>query len=113
MHPFLNLSELSISQLYDKAAEIVEYVGITRQTGSNHAVMQQLELSLQSVYDEIESRTTAQQEKTKDPEPVAWDMESSLRSKRNRVIDAESENKKNQKRRWRPSERTRRGRSNE
>lgn len=111
MHPFLDLKGLSSSQLFDKASELMNYISVNNQNGRNLQVSGQLEMALNAVYDEISERQgIAEAALLEKEDPVSWDMETALSSKRNRRTDAESEDKKDKKRRWRPTERERRDR---
>ncbi|AUS02635.1 hypothetical protein NVP2275O_054 [Vibrio phage 2.275.O._10N.286.54.E11] len=112
MHPFLNLNELSENQLYDKIHELTNRAQIVRSTSSNAQVISQIEMTLESVYAELENRASSKMIDALDATPV-WDMDEALGDSRNRIKDAESEDKNNKKRRWRPGQRQRRNRGTE
>lgn len=111
MNPFLNFKDLSDSQLYDKVSELMNQIQIIKRSGYNLEVITQLEMSLASVRQEIENRSTrGVYESLKTESPVVWDMCSSVEDKRGRIRDARTEDQNSKGRRWRPTERGRRNR---
>lgn len=87
-HPFLDLKELTLSQLYDKLTEIIDQKKVINVYNMNQDILEQLNMVQKSIEVEIREREKlASQQKRVSTED---EEESSTRTDRGVVFDMDS-----------------------